>query len=307
MVDIMLKNNLKKQLNNKILLILLIFFCFVLPTHVFSESNVRVFQTQQPAQVLIPSIAPLYADQAKFTAKNNLLIVKASTPILNEIAQLLEELDKPLHNLLIEVSSSLEGDSDYQQDSIEGRIKMGDDAVIRSRAPNTDNPNITVRYGKNGSVIKSTHTRRNSSQSNPDTFRVRTLEGNWAFIQTGQKVPYYTSEQPDLRSASRRYYPRGQNTVELVDVTSGFEVFPTLNGEQVTLKVRPKNQSMNRQYPDRINTRSVDTIVTGQLGQWIFLGGAINKINEQNNATFHSTKRYTDLNTNYRIKVNIVE
>ncbi|MCU7819751.1 MAG: hypothetical protein KZQ57_13010 [gamma proteobacterium symbiont of Lucinoma myriamae] len=307
MADIMLKNNLKKQFNNKIPLILLIFFCFVLPANVFSESSFRVFQTQQPAQELIPSIAPLYADQAKFTAKNNSLIVKASPPVLNEIEQLLEELDKPLHNLLIEVSSSLEGDSHYQQDNVEGRIKMGDDVVIRSLAPDTDNPNITVRYGKNGSVIKSTHTRRNNSQSNPDTYRVRTLEGNWAFIQTGQKVPYYTSEQSNLRSGARHYYPRVQNTVELVDVTSGFEVFPTLNGEQVTLKIRPKHQSMNRQYPERINTRSVDTTVTGQLGQWIFLGGAINKVNEQNSATFHSTKRQSELNTNYRIRVNIIK
>ncbi len=64
---------------------------------------------------------------------------------------------------------------------------------------------------------------------------------------------------------------------------------------------------MNRQYPDRINTRSIDTVVTGELGQWIFLGGAINKINEQNNATLHATKRYSDLDTNYRVKVNIIQ
>ena len=296
------------MLKQNTILILLIYFCLLFPSSVFSESSFRVFQTHQPAQTLIPLIAPLYAGHAKFTAKNNSLIVKAPTAILQEIKQLLTELDKPLRNLLIEVSSSLDGDAYYQQDSVEGRIKLGDDAVISSRAPETNNPNVSIRYGKNGSVIKSTHTRRNNSRSNPDTYRARTVEGTWAFIQTGQKVPYYSSAFPYDRSDSdRRYYPALQSSVELVDVTSGFEVLATLNGSRVTLKVRQKNQSMNRQYSDRINTRSVDTIVTGELGQWIFLGAAINKINEQNNSTFYSTRRHSDVNTNYRIKVSLIE
>lgn len=263
-----------------------------------SQSSVRVFQTQQPAQTLIQTIAPLYAGQAKFTANNNSLIVKGSEATLNEIKNLLKELDKPLRNLIIEVSSSLDGSNNYQQDSIEGKIKFGDDAVIRSRAPDTSNPNVTVRYGKNGSVIKTTHTRRSNSRNNPDHFRVRALEGSWAFIQTGQQVPYYTS--------GGRYFPY-QNSVELVDVTSGFEVYPILSGDQVTLKVRPKNRSMNREYPDRINTRSVDTIVSGRLGQWIYLGGANSQSNKQSSGALYSTKRHSDLDMNYKVKVNIID
>lgn len=307
-ISIMLKPTLQQDFNIKMRLILLLLFCMMYSPGVFSETNFRVFQTQQPAQALIPIIAPLYGDMVKLTAKNNSLIVKAAPPVLEEIARLLEQIDKPLHNLLIEVSSTLEANTDYRQDSIEGRIKLGDDAVISNRAPDAGKPNVTIRYGKNGSLIKSTHTRRNRSRSNPDTFRVRTLEGNWAVIQTGKKVPYYSSDYTNIRPGyNRAYYPRGANSVELVDVTSGFEVFPTLNGEHVTLKIRPQNQSMNRQYPDRINTRSIDTTVSGELGQWIFLGGAINIINEQNSSTLHSTRRDTDLDTNYRIKVNIID
>ncbi|MCU7940097.1 MAG: hypothetical protein KZQ64_07115 [gamma proteobacterium symbiont of Bathyaustriella thionipta] len=148
----MLKPNVISKKNNR--LILFIFLCSLVSSNVFSESSFRVFQTQQAAQTLLPIIAPLYGNQAKITAKNNSLIVKASTPVLEEIAQLLKELDKPLHNLLIEVSSSLEGDSHFQQDSIKGRIKMGDDTVISSRTANKNTPNVSVRYGKNGSVIK---------------------------------------------------------------------------------------------------------------------------------------------------------
>lgn len=293
---------LKLKLKRHTRLLVLIFFCFLSPVNLYAESSIRVFQTQQAAQGLISTIAPLYAGQAKFTAKNNSLIVKAPENILNEIEQLLKELDKPLHNLIIEVSSSLDGFDNYQQDSIEGRIKIGDDAVISSRAPQNDNPNVSVQYGKNGSVIKTTHTRRSRTRNNPDNFKVRTVEGSWAFIQTGQLVPYYSSNY-----RGQRYYPPLQNSVELADVTSGFEVYPTLNGDQVTLKVRPKNRSMSREYPDRINTRSVDTVVSGRLDQWIYLGGAINQTNEQSSGTLYSTKRHSDLDMNYRIKVHIVD
>ncbi|MCW8931528.1 MAG: hypothetical protein OQL19_14975 [Gammaproteobacteria bacterium] len=284
--------------------ILFIFFFCLFSINLYAESsyssgNVRVFQTQQPAQNIIQTIAPLYTGQAKFTAKNNSLIVRASESTLNEIEQLLNELDKPLQNLMIEVSSSLNDSSYYQQDSLEGRIKLGDDAVISSRAPKNDNPNVSVRYGKNGSVVKSTHTRRSSDRNNPDNFRVRAIEGSWAFIQTGQQVPYYTS-------SGGRYYPYRSN-VELVDVTSGFEVYPTLNGEQVTLKVRPQNRSMNQEHPNRINTRSVDTVVTGRLGEWIYLGGAVNQTNEQGSGTIYSTKRFSDQDMSYRIKVNTID
>lgn len=298
MTNIMLKSDIK----NYRLLILLIIMCSVYPLSIFAEAGFKVFQTNQPAQALIPMIEPLYSEQAKITAKNNSLIVKAPPHVLKEITQLLKELDKPLLNLLIEVSSSLEADDHYQQNSIEGRVKTSDSTVISSRAPDKEQPNISVRYAKDGSVIKTTHTRRRSSHSNPDTFRIRALEGTWAFIQTGKKVPYYSSSYPQ-----RGYYPPRQVTTELVDVSSGFEVLPMLNGERVTLKVRPKNQSLDRQYTDRINSRSMDTTVTGELGQWIYLGGAINKINEQNSAVFHSSKRYSELDSNYRIKVNIIQ
>ena len=304
---------LKFKLEFHTALFVLIFFYVLLPVSLYAESSIRVFQTQQPAQALIPTIAPLYADQAKITATNNQLIIKAPETILNEIEQLLKELDRPLQNLVIEVSSSLDGFDNFQQDAIEGRIKVGDDAVISSRSPGYDrqrnnNPNVSVRYGKDGSVIKSTHTRRSSTRNNPDNYKIRALEGSWAFIKAGQQVPYYSSDYPyDRRDSNRRYYPARQYSVEYADVTSGFEVYPILNGERVTLKVRPRNRSMSREYPDRINTRSVDTVVSGRLGEWIYLGGAMNQTNEQNGGTLYSSKRYSNLDTNYRIKVNTID
>jgi len=277
----------------------LVFLVFLIPTTLYAESDLQIFQTQQPGQVLLSTIEPLYGNSAKISARNNTLIVKAPRHILLEIEQLLKEIDKPLHNLLIEVASSLDGQGHYQQDSIEGRIKIGDDTVIRSRAPKQHSPGTTIRYKKDGSVIKTTHTRQSISRSNPNNFKVRAVEGTWSQIQIGRKVPYYSSSY-------RTPYGR-KNSVELVDVSSGFEVYPTLNDNHVTLKVRPYNSSLNRANPGQINIRSVDTIITGKVGQWIYLGGVINQINEQNSGFIHSSKRRSELDTGYRIKVNIID
>lgn len=282
---------------------ILIFFIFLIPAILYAQDSVKVFQTQQPAQTLIPTIAPLYGNTAKITARNNTLIVKASTQILSEIEQLLNQIDKPLRNFLIEVASSLDDNDRYQQDSIEGKIKIGDNGTIVSRAPEQNNPNLSTRYEKNGSVIKTIHTRRNNSRSNPNNFKVRAVEGNWSYIQVGQKVPYYTSHYP---APYNRHYPL-QNSVQLEDVTSGFDVYPTLNNDLVTLKVRPHNRSMDKEHPNRINTRSIDTVVTGKLGQWIYLGGTTNQLNEKEHGKTYSTKRRSDLDNNYKIKVNIIE
>jgi len=293
------------MLNKRLAVLFLLISIF--PAVIYAQSSVRVFQTNQPAQTLIPTIAPLYGDQAKITAKDNSLIVKASDTVIREIEQLLKELDKPLKNLLIEVSSSLDVNDNFQQDSIEGRIKVGSDAEVRSRAPETNGPNTTIRYRKDGTVIKSTHTRRNTSGQNPETFSLRAVEGNWSYIQAGQKVPYYTAGYPEPYRDRRGYYGSGQYSVQLENVTSGFDVLPMLNGNQVTLKVRPHNSSMDRRYPDRINTRAVDTVVSGKIGEWIYLGGAISQLNEKDSGFTHSTKRNSDLDTNYRIKVNIID
>lgn len=289
---------LKLKLEQARIILVLIFFCLLFASGISTASSFKVFQTRQPAQDLIPLIAPLYANQATLSARNNSLIVRAPQNIINEIEQLLSELDQPLRNLLIEVSSSLDGNDGYRQHDIEGRIKVGDNTLIKSRAAGHENPNASIRYGKNGSVIKTTHTRRSSTLNNPNNFKVRTTEGHWAFIQTGQQVPYVAK--------SDAYYPR-QRSVEWADVTSGFEVYPTLNGEQVTLKVRPKNRSLSRTNPGHINSRSMDTVVSGRLGQWLYLGGATNQINEQSSGTNYATKRYSDLDMNYRIRVNIID
>jgi len=300
----MLKTNL--LLSAKQLSILLIFLLIVFPGIACSQSLIKVFQTRQPAQGLVPLIAPLFPGQAKVIAKGNSLIVRASQAVINDIAQLLQELDKPLRNLLIEVSSSANINSNRQHNSLSGRIKISDNAVISSRSPKKNPSGMTIYYAKDGSIIKTTHNKKSRSYSNPQSYRVRTLEGQWAFIQTGQKVPYYSSTITPFEK-SNKHYPYRKNNVELVDVSSGFEVLPRLNGQSVSLNIRPQNQSLNKRYPGQINTRSVNTTVSGQLDQWIFLGDISNTINTRTQGFIYKNKGRSESNSGYMIRVSIID
>lgn len=273
---------------------LLIFFVFSFSQTLIAESDFRVFQTQQPGQNLIPQIAPLYGNSAHFSAKNNMLIIRAAPAVLQEIEQLLQQIDTPLHNLLIEVKSSLSGNSDFQHDSISGTIKLSDSTAISIPAANKN-----ISSDRTGTTIRTIHTRRNRSKDEPDLFKIRTLEGQWAAVNVGKKVPYYNNN-------AYPYDNRLSGGVELVDVQSGFDVYPVLIGNQVNLKIRPYNSSMNREYSKRIDTRSIETTVTGDIGQWIELGGAINRVNEQLDGINYSTNRYSELDSNYSIRVSII-
>jgi len=251
----------------------------------FSESGFKIFQTQQNAKILISTLTPLYPKSAKFTARNNTLIVKASPQILLEIEQLLQEIDQPLSNLLIEVSHSF----------IENKNQQGNH----------------ISYDRPNSDIRIIQTRRKNTSNEPVIFKIRTIEGQWAAIQTGKRVPYYT--------AQKSWNYRWQGSTEFEDVTAGFDVFPTLNGDLVTLKIRPHNNSMNQHNADWINTQSLDTSITGRLGQWIYLGGAATQGNTNNinsgisyresqmSAQRYSTRRSSELEMDYSIRVNLIE
>ena len=88
------------------------------------------------------------------------------------------------------------------------------------------------------------------------------------------------------------------------DVTTGFYVIPRLQGQRVTLQISAQKQ---RPMGYRIDSTSVTTEVTGQLGQWIPLGSA-NESARREQSTLFSTgdARNTDLR-NISIRVTIAD
>lgn len=67
---------------------------------------------------------------------------------------------------------------------------------------------------------------------------------------------------------------------------------PRVNGEQVTLSISPQRERLDPTGGGAIDTQSVQTTVTGQLGEWIDLGGVNQGYRDESEVNLTPTRRY---------------
>ena len=94
---------------------------------------------------------------------------------------------------------------------------------------------------------------------------VRTLEGSETYIAVGQSRPV-TSTTVN----SGWYGTTVSQSTEYRDARSGFYATAQVNGDVVTLTISPQQQSFRSR--GSIDTQSLNTTVSGRLGEWIPLG-----------------------------------
>ena len=76
------------------------------------------------------------------------------------------------------------------------------------------------------------------------------------------------------------------------NVGSGFYVLPRLNGEQVTLLAANELSSIKPGNRPTTNVQSLETTVTGRLGEWMELGGIDQSFNQNSSRNFSSSSTH---------------
>ena len=104
---------------------------------------------------------------------------------------------------------------------------------------------------------------------------LQVLEGNEAFIQVGQSVP--------VRSQSAQ----GSESVQYRDAGAGFYVRPRVSGNQVTLSISSRRDSVADPNTGAINVQHVDTVVSGRLGEWLEVGGIAQESVQRDSGTVY--------------------
>ena len=256
----------------------------------------------RPADTLIEHLRPLVDAKGSVSAAGNQLIINSTPANLAQLHLLIDELDKPLAQLMITVRRGNQVGVSSSGYAGSGTITSGNGSIIV-----TNNGNTRTTTQSNGGIIthidNSTVTinRSTASASQSGISQVRATEGYPAFIQSGQQIPI-TQRGYD----GRNYY----ENQEYKDVVKGFYVTPQIVGDdRVTLSVRvvhDEAQQNNHNRNNTIRTESMQATVSGRLGEWVSLGG-INQA-EQNTdqgiARRYSTTRSGD--TNLFIKVDRV-
>ena len=144
-------------------------------------------------------------------------------------------------------------------------------------------------------------TTRGAEDRNASQF-VTTVEGSPAWINTGQVVPL-----ANRQIAPTPYGATVVDSIEYRNVGTGFYVTPRVAGDNVTLEISPYAENLSRQGGGTIDSRGLNTVVSGRLGQWIALGGAGQQATDGGRGIVHRTRGTASETYDVWVKVDVIE
>ena len=198
----------------------------------------------RPADQIVAAIRPLVAPGGALSAMGDKLVLRTSPANLAELRRAIEALDTPIRRLVISVRQGDVRDFAIADGGVGGIFRPGDSrVVIRGDA------------------------RQGSAREQIDQ-QVEVIEGGQALIRVGQSVP--------LRLRQTYAVPGGgwvtSDSVQIVDVGSGFYAAPQLVGGQVRIEIQPEQARLGA--GGRVDSARLATTVSGPLGSWIPLGSS---------------------------------
>jgi len=263
----------------------------LLTTSVYAQQmQLQVIQlNHRTADQVINVIRPLISPGGTVTGMNDQLIVKTTPANLAEIKQILATIDQPQRRLMITVSQGINRSNDNHGNTVSGQYGSGNSTITGPISRQAGGITISGR-DSDGNIIQYNINNSSTSNDSSHTYSVQSLEGEPAFIQTGQSVPV-----PSRNTVFTRNGVVVQDTVDYVDASSGFYVVPRISGNMVTLMVAPRLTEVNIGRQPTFEVQNVQTTVSGRLGEWIDIGG-LNQTSQRNNQTLlgSSNRQQTD-------------
>jgi hypothetical protein len=236
-------------------------------------------------QEVLSVLQPLVAPGGSLSGMNNQLIVRTTESNLAEIKEVLAQIDQAARRLKIYVRQDVAGSGQVGEQSWSGRVGSSDVYAEVPGRRDRDGIGVSAGDGNNELRYRSYNTEGRGDERN--LHFVQAVEGQPAFISTGQSIP--------VPNQSITYGPHGTYVTEGIhyrDLNTGFYVVPRVNGEQVTLAISPQHERLAPGGGGSIDTQSVDTTVTGRLGEWIDLGGVNEDYRDESNVNLTRTRRY---------------
>ena len=270
----------------KILLPLLITLLMVFPAQAEQSMHLEIIPLKhRMTSDIVPMLQPLVIEGGSVSGMNNQLVVRTTPQNMREILKVLNVLDRPLRSLKISVRFDTQGDHHGREHGVDGYYETGN---VRAE---TRNPGSYSRNGQTATVggkrgeISYRNWSTNSQTDDDNVYFVRTVEGQPAWIRTGESVP--------VPERTVVLHPHGTDVYDSVsyrDISSGFYVVPNLNGDRVTLMISPERSRANS-YTN-IETQEAQMTITGKLGQWLDLGGVTEQYDERSSEGLYQTRQY---------------
>ena len=234
---------------------------------------------------VIEILRPMVVPGGTVTGMNNQLIVKTTPANLAEIKTILDSLDRSPRRLMISVKQDVGGKIQSREQSVSGRYSTGDVTVGAGDTRRSRDGLIISGRDEDGNEIRYRAQDSTSYTDDRGTYTVQATEGYPAYINVGQSVP--------VQSRTGYVTPGGGIVIsegtEYVDAGSGFYVMPRLSGNQVTLLIAPKLTRVSPGKAPVFDVQNVETTASGQLGEWIELGGLNQQFSDSNRRILSSS------------------
>ncbi len=185
--------------------------------------------------------------------------MRADEATLEQVRQAVAALDRAPRQLLITVGQSTGVESGQVGVRGSGTVSSGNVQVGVNQPPRSQSSAQVVLQGG------TTQERIRSVSS------ARALEGYEAYVAVGQSRPFTSTSV----IATPHGGPVVNQSTGYRDVQTGFYATPRLAGDRVTLEISPTQQQVTPGRRDSISTQSLTTTVSGRLGEWIEIGGAV--------------------------------
>jgi hypothetical protein len=267
------------------------FLCFclllvqMLPTGGAPAGEVAVIKVQyRRAAELVPVVQSLLSAQGTVTVseRTNSLVVVDTPEAIGRVHAYLDQFDRPLEQVRIHVRFNTRAAEHERTVEARGRVSS-DELAVAAGGRHEDGLDIAVAD------------RRRRQTGNSEAYVVA-MSGSPAFIRAGREIPYHRSSP-----FFRRHAPGGR-TVVWQNAESGFEVIPTLIGDNVHLKIIPRITYDDRQ-DGIIRFFGAQTELTVPLGQWVEIGGAAGQENDVIQEIFSGSQDSEDTATSISLMV----
>lgn len=279
-------------------LILLLMLLPMLPAPAIGEQVNEIYETYLPAEKLIPILEPMLGPEDRITPFRNKLIVRAPQYRQEKILELLEEIDRPLRNVLISVRYG--SGAQTQEQSVQTQVRYKDQGVRIETGKQPDDKVVIYRGSSLDDKIqvRSVAKNRFSTDNENVISEIRVLEGTQGFLQVG-------TEKPVNRFVL--LHPAGfGNTTEYRMVGNGLYVVPQIVRDKVRLELYTSQQKPQR--GDRVEKTDAQSVLLVEPDIWTPFAGASTQAQSQENGTVLSTRGLNSQgNKSLEVKVTILD
>lgn len=264
--------------------VILLLFVMLFSSVGLAQERVEVITLNyRTAEQVIPIVQPLVGPDGAVTGMQNKLIVRASPERLAQIKQVIASIDARPKRLMITVRQNTTREALEREAGVYGTAGGEHGRVTVPEQPGR--AGTRVEAASDGNRVGAKVWATEGQEGSADVQHLQVLEGNQAFIQVGQSVPY--------RGRTVYRDARGATVVEdnttYRDVTSGFYVLPRVSGDQVILEINPQQDTLGER--GAVNVQQASTTLSGRLGEWIELGGVGQQAESQSGGTVYATRQ----------------